>query len=296
MEEKRDAIVKIEVPIVVDDHALRRPGMQTGWDSKRNTRYAEALVAEIKANAGQFDDFRVCAVSLGGGAASNLGRGVADVMRALRASLDVADDAQITMESCVANISGATMPFFLRAKVQRFDFEMLSLNSRDFSSLNRVDALGDLPIICDNFLHAYANNRLGFVLAYGHGAPEGQNGPLNVRRSALEATRTHTAHVRLERVCDELYAGEETEARHLAEVRDVFNAAGFVEYLPLMFAKPGNEDRFALMEAEGAPRIAFGAGATTRLDGVASTNTSDFELYCEKSADFAAITVDVQQL
>ena len=53
---------------------------------------------------------------------------------------------------------------------------------------------------------------------------------------------------------------------------------------------------FGRQKAGGAPRIAFGAGATTRLDGVASTNTSDFELYCEKSADFAAITADVHQL
>lgn len=56
MTEKRDAIVQVSVPFCVDDRALRREGMILGWDSARMARYADALVAEIEANAGQFDD------------------------------------------------------------------------------------------------------------------------------------------------------------------------------------------------------------------------------------------------
>ena len=70
MTEKRDAIVQVSVPFCVDDRALRREGMILGWDSARMARYADALVAEIEANAGQFDDCLVRAVQLGGGVAS----------------------------------------------------------------------------------------------------------------------------------------------------------------------------------------------------------------------------------
>ena len=65
MTEKRDAIVQVSVPFCVDDRALRREGMILGWDSARMARYADALVAEIEANAGQFDDCLVRAVQLG---------------------------------------------------------------------------------------------------------------------------------------------------------------------------------------------------------------------------------------
>ena len=64
MTEKRDAIVQVSVPFCVDDRALRREGMILGWDSARMARYADALVAEIEANAGQFDDCLVRAVQL----------------------------------------------------------------------------------------------------------------------------------------------------------------------------------------------------------------------------------------
>ena len=207
MTEKRDAIVQVSVPFCVDDRALRREGMILGWDSARMARYADALVAEIEANAGQFDDCLVRAVQLGGGVASNAGADIARIVRAVRQVCDVAEDAPVAMRSSIANVSGATMPFFRRAGVTRFDFEMLSLNPVDFVRLNRVDNLNDLPIICDHFLHSYANDTLGLVLAFGHDASEGGDGALNVRRTALAAARSHATHAELVRVADELAAG-----------------------------------------------------------------------------------------
>ena len=190
MTEKRDAIVQVSVPFCVDDRALRREGMILGWDSARMARYADALVAEIEANAGQFDDCLVRAVQLGGGVASNAGADIARIVRAVRQVCDVAEDAPVAMRSSIANVSGATMPFFRRAGVTRFDFEMLSLNPVDFVRLNRVDNLNDLPIICDHFLHSYANDTLGLVLAFGHDASEGGDGALNVRRTRMRPTRS----------------------------------------------------------------------------------------------------------
>ena len=94
MTEKRDAIVQVSVPFCVDDRALRREGMILGWDSARMARYADALVAEIEANAGQFDDCLVRAVQLGGGVASNAGADIARIVRAGSfAALDVKREA-----------------------------------------------------------------------------------------------------------------------------------------------------------------------------------------------------------
>ena len=267
MTEKRDAIVQVSVPFCVDDRALRREGMILGWDSARMARYADALVAEIEANAGQFDDCLVRAVQLGGGA----------------------------MRSSIANVSGATMPFFRRAGVTRFDFEMLSLNPVDFVRLNRVDNLNDLPIICDHFLHSYANDTLGLVLAFGHDASEGGDGALNVRRTALAAARSHATHAELVRVADELAAGCDEVARQLDEMRGALTEHGFMEYLPLRFARAGKEDRFAQMAAAGVPQIGFGLGAITRIDGAESVNTRDLARYCAAEGDFAKITEEVRK-
>ena len=296
MAEKRDVIAQVRVPFCVSDGALQRDGMILGWDSARMNAYVDALVAEIEANAGQFDDCRVRAVHLGGGVASNAGAGVARIMRALRQTCEVADGAPVTMRSSIANVSGATMPFFRRAGVTRFDFEMLSLNPVDFVRLNRVDNLNDLPIICDHFLHAYANDTLGLVLAFGHAAPEGEDGALNVRRSALAAARSHAVHVELVQVADAQAAAPEETARQLDDMRDALTEHGFAEYLPLRFARAGHEDAFAVRAAAGAPQIGFGLGAVTRLDGAESVNTHDLARYVAASADFAAITDEVRAI
>ena len=216
-------------------------------------------------------------------------------VRAVRQVCDVAEDAPVAMRSSIANVSGATMPFFRRAGVTRFDFEMLSLNPVDFVRLNRVDNLNDLPIICDHFLHSYANDTLGLVLAFGHDASEGGDGALNVRRTALAAARSHATHAELVRVADELAAGCDEVARQLDEMRGALTEHGFMEYLPLRFARAGKEDRFAQMAAAGVPQIGFGLGAITRIDGAESVNTRDLARYCAAEGDFAKITEEVRK-
>lgn len=294
MTEQRDAIVAIEVPLALNGDALERPGMQLGWNSERSHRYVAALVAEIESNAGQFADCTVRAVALGGGVATMLGRDMAAVMAALRHSCSVADDAFVSATAAVANISGATFPFFRRAGVNRFDFEMMSLVPANFTRLNQTDNLTDFPVVCDHFLHAYANDSLGVVLAYGMAGEDAGEQVTAMRRSALAAARTHTAHVRLAPVGPALAADASACEDQQRAMTDALEDHGFIEYLPGLFARPGAEDRFALMDAADFPRIGFGAGALTRIDGVISRNTADFERYCTHAADYALITEHVE--
>lgn len=296
MAKKRGIIVQVRVPFCVKDDALSRDGMILGWNSARMACYLDALVAEIEANAGQFDDYAVRAVQLSGGVASNAGAGVARIMRALRNSCNVVDDVLVTMRSSIANVSGATMPFFRRAGVTRFDFEMLSLNPVDFTRLNRVDNLNDFPLICDYFLHSYANDTLGLVLAFGYAPRKDEDVALNVRRTALAAARSHAVHVKLEQVGPALAAEPHEVMLQLNEMRDVLVEHGFSEYLPLCFARAGKKDAFLLLGSDGAEQLGFGLGAVTRLDGVESENVHDLNLYCSASADYAAITEEVRKV
>ena len=294
MTERRDAIASIEIPQALADDGLDRRGLLLGWDSARAARYAEALVAEIEANAGSFDDLLVRAVALGGGTATLLGRHAAPVMAALRASCPVAEDAPVTATAAVANISGATFPFFRRAGITRFDFEMLSLNPADFTMVNKVDNLADFPVVCDHFLHAYTNDSLGVVLAYGYESERPEDALIAVRRSALAAARTHTAHVRLAPVKASLAASEPDRVAQRAAMADALELHGLTEYAPDCFAREGREDRFTVMDAAECPRIGFGAGARTRLDGVVSRNTADFDTYCAHAGNYALITASVE--
>lgn len=285
--EKRPVLLKVELPFRLKERDHFAEDMIVGWDSGRMRTYVQALIREMLANAGQFDDCQVQAVRYGGGTASMAGQALADISAAIHRVFDVAPDASVTMSAAVSNISGATFPFFKRAGVQRFDMEMMALFQPIFSRCNNVDAFDFFAIACDSFLHAYANDTLGLVLAYGIGGVSMQD----FRRSCLAAAGSDAVHVSfLKADKGDLPSPDETAAQE-AQAREVFGAAGFVEYLPMRFARPGHEDRFLASYAAGADVLAFGLGAETRFGGIVSTNTSDFDTYANHSTDYTKITV-----
>ena len=285
--EKRPVLLKVELPFRLKEREHFAEDMIVGWDSERMRTYVQALIREMLANAGQFDDCQVQAVRYGGGTASMAGQALADISAAIHCVFDVAPDASVTMSAAVSNISGATFPFFKRAGVQRFDMEMMALFQPIFARCNNVDAFDFFAIACDSFLHAYANDTLGLVLAYGVGGVSMQD----FRRSCLAAVGSDAVHVSfLKADKGDLPSPDETAAQE-AQARKVFGGAGFVEYLPMRFARPGHEDRFLASYAAGADVLAFGLGAETRFGGVVSTNTSDFDTYANHSTDYTKITV-----
>lgn len=77
----------------------------------------------------------------------------------------------------------------------------------------------------------------------------------------------------------------------LDEAAQLLTEAGFVQYLPRRWAKPGCEDKFWQGAANGMDVLAFGLSAYTRLDGMITTNTSDLNTYLAHSADYEQITV-----
>lgn len=288
----KDVIAELVVPF-----ELRRPDFETrptieGWDSARTHRYMEALLREVQANAPEFTDCQIQAVHWGGGVATMANaQDLARVMRCVNDNYTLAEGAPITLRGSISGISGASMPFYRRAGITRFDLEMMSLFPVGFERVNNQDSLGDFEVICDYFLHSAAKNNTGVVLLYGYEKAE----PRNFRRSVNELVYSKVVHLILQRAQGPFAVNDAIAEEQVAEIRPMLEQAGFVEYLPDRWAKPGFEDTFAQLEAAGCERIGFGLGATTILDGAATTTTDDLDLYCENSHNFAAITKAVSQ-
>lgn len=286
----RTAVMELRVPFVRSAQPWTQRLQVPGWDSALNARYADALIGELEANADEFADVEVQAVRLGGGQASHLGGdNVWRVMRAVRRLFRLAPGAPVSMRCSQGDVSGASMPLFRRSGIGRLDLEMLTLDQASFHRVNPDDSLELYPILCNTFLHSYANDSLGLVLLAG--SPLARD--IEARRSFLEARNYHAAHVIVER-----YEGEGADpARTQAQAacaREILEAAGLHEYLPLRFARPGCEDRFFQAREAGSDVLGFGLGARTRFDGALSTNTSDMETYLEHSRDFTQITASVE--
>lgn len=115
-------------------------------------------------------------------------------------------------------------------------------------------------------------------------------------RTVVEFTRSYACHLILEpwRGAFVPQADDATAASQLLCAQEELAAAGFAEYAPLCFSRPGEEDPAILAKSSGMDVLGFGLGATTRFDGVTSQNTDDWDTYLAYSGDFTRITASVE--
>lgn len=286
--EKRPILMELRIPFCYNQCDFCSLAVFEGRDAKRMTQYMAALLRELHANAGEFSDSRIEAIRLDGGTASFADAADLSMLdRLIRREYTLAPDAQLTLRASVNDISGASMTYFNRMGIFRYDFEVMSLDPLDFRHLPLKDPSDWLPVVSSSFLHAQQKHNLGFVLLYGH-----KDIPVrNFRRSAVAAVRSNAVHVMLQHCAGAMESNDEDFlAAQLAAAREAFTEAGWHEYLPLCFAKPGFEDRFLLSRAAGMDVLGIGMGASTCIDGAMTQNTMDLEKYLAYSHDFTRIT------
>ena len=247
-----------------------------------------AMALELKANAADLADCEVQAIRLGGGSASIInGSDLDHLLRLIRSCYHVAENAPVTMRTCPADINGANMPFYNRSHVTRYDLELYSLEPLDFCTLDTLNYSEQMPYITHGFLRADRRDSMGFVLLYGKKTVS----RWGFRHSVLEVTRRPVCHVLLQRCAGADMLDDAAAQAQLDEAAQLLTEAGFVQYLPRRWAKPGCEDKFWQGAANGMDVLAFGLSAYTRLDGMITTNTSDLNTYLAHSADYEQITV-----
>ncbi len=291
-EPKKPVLLKLNIPFCVHAHGFGEQPLIRGLDTRRLHFYAMALQREIEANAREFSDCVVRAIHLGGGQASALkGEDLFALVQTVLEHYDVDDGAPVTIQASLLDINGGKMPFFRRAGITRYDFEVASLECRDFPNLDYPDTTMWLPEV-SYMIHAYENRNMGFVILYGKNSIT----ETNFRRSLLAFTRSNASHLTLRRYVGKDASDDETCARQLEQARTLLSENGCLEYLPLYFAPRGHEDAYARYEAGGMDIISFGMGARTRFDGVETENTMDIETYFLYSADYRRITAHVEPI
>lgn len=290
----RPVIMKINVPFCSRACSFCDRCKFAGRDTAKLHAYALALALELKANADNFSDCEIKAIHFGGGTASILdGSDFANLVRLIRSLYHAAEDVPISMRTCPADINGANQPFFNRAHVTMYHLEMLAFDPEDFIHLDYLRYEDQLPYIAHGFLRAGAKNDMGFVLLYG----KKQRSRWGFRRAVLASVRRNdVAHIILQRCTGADAMTDEECAAELAEAAELLTQAGYTEYIPLHWAKPGCEDAFAVEHAKGTEVIGFGAGAVTRFDCTESRNTFDLDKYLAHSADFLQITEEAHEI
>ena len=280
MSAKAQAVLRLQIPFCSRACAFCGRSPLPGWDSSRLHAYVQALCAELRANGDSFSDREIAAVRIGGGNATALtGEDLWDLYRTVRENYDLAPDAPVTILASPFQISGGRLAFYNRLPIRRYDYELYSLSPGDDGWLGFPDPLEKLRWAA-GMTHAETGT-MGGVLLLGH--PD--QSPADFRRSLVAFTRLPACHLTLELHPDHPEAVLSPEDQALLE------EAGYVNYAPGRFAKPGHEDRYTLLKAAGADELAFGLGARTRFAGAVSENTRDLATYLAHPEDYLALTV-----
>lgn len=258
-------------------------------------RYREALLAEIDAVAPDLEGQRVEAVRFDGGVPLLMGgAGVAEVLFRLRRRLQVADDAEVTVETVPGKVDEHNLRLFAQIGVNRLEFGVATLVQAEHVRLRCPGVYGQIHEH-DALRRHLGPSDWGVELMYGL---PGQT--LSTWEETVgKALALDPPHVSVDRMRRPARAkdGQEEDGEALAALRGHAVArlreAGYAEYVVDRFAKPGCASRHVELTYAGADEVGLGAGARSLVGGYSYRNVDDVPTYLACSADPERVVKDV---
>ena len=289
-------------------------------DPALKTRYADALAREIE-NVGSSEcgadtrGRRADTVFFGGGTPSLLEPDeVARLIAACRTSYDVADDAEITLETNPETATEPRLAAFRDAGVNRISFGVQSFDDDELRRLGRIhSAQRARDAIEDARRAGFGNVSLDLMFWL-----PGQT-LASWRRTIDEAIVLEPDHLSLYLL--ELYpnaplkeaiarqtetggpqarawqqAADDLAADMYLQALDRLDAAGFVQYEISNVSRAGSHSRHNVKYWQGGDWIGFGCGAHSTVDGARWKNVAATADYVDRVRSQRSAAVDRQQL
>ena len=267
---------------------------QVGGDKKA---YIDALVKEIDA-MDAFHNGEADSVFFGGGTPSVIKPFyIAMVLDALKASMTILPNAEITLEANPGTVSLESLKEYRRLGINRLSFGLQSADDAELAVLGRIHTY-------EEFLSSYHlareagfdNINIDLIFGLPNQTPEGFKKTVETVVS-LESAHMSVYALKLEEGTP-MYGTYHGSAEMPAEdaEREMYHSAiaylkekGYAHYETSNFAKPGFECRHNLKYWTGETYIGYGAAAhgysLTESGAVRTENTSDIDAYIRDMAD-----------
>lgn len=250
----------------------------TAGDDAPRQRYLDVLLLDLERTAGAASDRPVETVFLGGGTPSLFTPGeIGRLIDGINEHLDLAEDAEITMEANPGTVEYGDPAGYHAAGVNRLSIGAQSFNDEHLERLGRIHTSDDVRRAVEESRAAGFDN-LNIDLM--HGLPgQDTSAALNDLRSAIELGPAHISWYQLTLEPNTVFfarppAGlpdDDTAYRIQDEGQAVLAAEGFRQYEVSAYARDGLLCRHNLNYWEFGDYLAIGAGAhgkITRVDGV----------------------------
>ena len=268
--------------------------------------YVNALCEEIKQNASDYSDRTVSTIFIGGGTPTILKpKEIGKIMDAVMSKYDVADNAEITIESNPGTMDRAKLNELKQMYINRLSIGLQAWQDRLLKRLGRIHS-------CEDFRRNYIEARevgfkninvdLMFSLP-GQTVADWKETLNNViflnpehisAYSLIVEENTPFYDMRESGAIKE--TDEDTDRDMYYSARDILSGFGYNRYEISNFAKEGFESRHNEVYWRTEEYRGFGLGSHSYTDGERYHNTTDFGEYIISKGEIKRLVKDIEIL
>ena len=142
MTNKRELELYFHIPFCVRK-CLYCDFLSAPADGRIRVRYMDALIREAKERAGDYRDYRVVSVFIGGGTPTIVPpEQIARLLDTVREGYELEEDAEITIEANPGTVDEKTLQLYFQAGINRLSIGLQSADNRELAALGRIHTYG----------------------------------------------------------------------------------------------------------------------------------------------------------
>ena len=300
--------VYIHIPYCVRKCAycdfLSFPDASSDSLAQTGKEYKKALLKELELTVCKYPDRIIDTVFFGGGTPSHMSAfDIADIMDSLRTLYPFSDDAEVSLEANPGTVDEQKLRVYKDAGINRLSFGLQSSHDKELKLLGRIHVFDDFVKSLELAEKAgFENINADLMSALpGQNVKEWEDVLRTV--AAFKILKHISAYSLIleegtsfyERYKDGGLPSEETDREMYHITREVLESYGYGRYEISNYAKPGYECRHNLVYWNRGDYIGVGLGASSCMDEVRFTNTSDIKKYIEIT-DLSGIRDSIEKL
>ena len=293
---KKDLEIYIHIPFCLRK-CLYCDFLSAPADKQTQEAYMEALMREITGRAGDYGDYRVLSVFIGGGTPSVIEpEMIARVLACIRDSFSVAQDAEITMEVNPGTVEEHRLQIYKEAGINRLSIGLQSADDEELQKLGRIHSWADFyeTYMCARRV-GFRNMNVDLMAALPGQTLETYRNTLK-KVCSLDPAPEHISAYSLIIEEGTPFAGmaeegrlalpdEDTDRRMYEETEKILTEYGYERYEISNYAKEGYACRHNIGYWTGVSYLGFGIGAASLIDEQRFRNGESLNRYMENPLD-----------
>jgi oxygen-independent coproporphyrinogen-3 oxidase len=260
-----------------DFNSHENPALNVVSNDELQARYVEALLSDVEQALPNIWGRSIQTIFIGGGTPSLFSeRAINQLLSGLRARLNIAPNAEITLEANPATFERAKFKGFYQAGITRLSIGVQSFNDDFLQALGRVHSGNEARSAIETAAQTFDTFNLDLMFALPH---QTQAQVLADLETALSFSPPHLSYYHLTLEPNTVFAkyppqglpSDDEGALFYDAIRERLAAQGFEHYEISAWAKPKHQSRHNLNYWQFGDYLGIGAGAHSKLSNAGQT-------------------------